>query len=43
MIAKPHIAKWQEQAPWKEFGQVEQEHHWHNLKKGDQSKIEFLC
>jgi predicted nucleotidyltransferase component of viral defense system len=25
MIAKPHIAKWQEQAPWKEFGQVEQD------------------
>ena len=25
MIAKPHIAKWQEYAPWKEFSQVEQD------------------
>lgn len=25
MIAKPYIAKWQEQAPWKEFAQVEQD------------------
>lgn len=25
MIPKPHIAKWQEYAPWKEFSQVEQD------------------
>jgi len=25
MIPKPHIAKWQEHAPWKEFSQVEQD------------------
>ncbi|TVR38400.1 MAG: nucleotidyl transferase AbiEii/AbiGii toxin family protein [Cryomorphaceae bacterium] len=25
MIPRPHIAKWQEQAPWKEFAQVEQD------------------
>lgn len=25
MIAKPHIAKWQLHAPWKEFAQVEQD------------------
>ncbi len=25
MIPKPHIAKWQEHAPWKEFAQVEQD------------------
>lgn len=25
MIAKPYIAKWQEQAPWKEFAQIEQD------------------
>ena len=25
MIAKPYIAKWQEQAPWKQFYQIEQD------------------
>lgn len=25
MIAKPHIAKWQKNAPWKDFAQVEQD------------------
>ena len=25
MIPKPYIAKWQEQAPWKQFYQVEQD------------------
>lgn len=25
MIPKPHIAKWQEHAPWKDFDQVEQD------------------
>ena len=25
MIPKPHIAKWQQHAPWKEFAQVEQD------------------
>lgn len=25
MIAKPHIAKWQEHAPWRDFAQVEQD------------------
>ena len=25
MISRPHIAKWQEYAPWKEFAQVEQD------------------
>jgi hypothetical protein len=25
MIPKPHIAKWQEHAPWNEFSQVEQD------------------
>ncbi len=25
MIPRPHIAKWQQHAPWKEFAQVEQD------------------
>ncbi len=25
MIPKPHIAKWQQYAPWKEFAQIEQD------------------
>lgn len=25
MIPKPDIAKWQERAPWKNFGQIEQD------------------
>jgi hypothetical protein len=25
MIPKPHIAKWQNHAPWKQFHQVEQD------------------